>query len=352
MLRPDIVLGMADYVSHQRSSTQRIEKMGDRTLAWTKQMIQGLLSERVDDPEKEETVWEKDDDAAAAAAARPAFFAPILPISPEEQSYYLDHLGDPNECQSEISGLAIHDVTLIPQLPPSLKSLPRLSLDESATTPQALLYHISLGVDIVVTTIVGTATDDGIALDFTFPAPVAVNAEPMDGRPLSSPVHQRDDDDHDDATTTTGVDGQALGHNLWLPQHATSLAPLRRQCTCYTCRHHHRAYVHHLLMAGEMLAWVLLQLHNLHVLDLFFDGVRRAIGLGLLDAQRSAFERAYRSDLPTVTGIRPRYVRSLTFSSLSLHFLFYLLFNFNPFLFLSFLPLLHYRTERLFSFSL
>ena len=329
LLRPDIVLGMADYVSHQRSSMRRMGKMADRTLIWTKQMIQGLSSVRLDGVDEEETARCKEDNDDDAAA-RPAFFAPILPISREEQSYYLDALEDQDECRSYISGLAIHDVTLIPQLPPSLESLPRLSLDESATTPQALLYHVSLGVDIVVTNMIGTATDDGIALDFTFPAPVAVDPESTDSPPSPSPppsssssssaaaaVHQSDDD----VVTMTSIHGQALGHNLWLPHHATSLAPLSRECTCYTCRHHHRAYVHHLLIAGEMLAWVLLQVHNLHVLDLFFDGVRGGIRLGVFDAHRSAFETAYRPDLPTVTGIRPRYVYStypfpLFFSSL------------------------------------
>ena len=50
---------------------------------------------------------------------------------------------------------------------------------------------------------------------------------------------------------------------------ATSALPLAIECRCYTCAHHTRAYVHHLLRVKEMTATVLLDLHNTHtVLEL------------------------------------------------------------------------------------
>ncbi|KAG7273348.1 hypothetical protein CRUP_030246 [Coryphaenoides rupestris] len=39
-------------------------------------------------------------------------------------------------------------------------------------------------------------------------------------------------------------------------------APLVEGCGCYCCTHHQRAYVHHLLVTNELLAGVLLMLHN------------------------------------------------------------------------------------------
>ena len=33
-------------------------------------------------------------------------------------------------------------------------------------------------------------------------------------------------------------------------------------CSCHACQNHHRAYIHHLLVAHEMLADVLLHVHN------------------------------------------------------------------------------------------
>ncbi|ORX71402.1 tRNA-guanine transglycosylase [Linderina pennispora] len=51
-------------------------------------------------------------------------------------------------------------------------------------------------------------------------------------------------------------------------------------CTCFACRSHHRAYVHHLLMTKEMLATVLLQIHNMHCYNRFFEAVRQSLASG------------------------------------------------------------------------
>lgn len=53
--------------------------------------------------------------------------------------------------------------------------------------------------------------------------------------------------------------------------------PLVSGCSCYCCRNHQRAYVHHLLVTNELLAGVLLMLHNTaHYLG-FFQALRRAL---------------------------------------------------------------------------
>ena len=53
--------------------------------------------------------------------------------------------------------------------------------------------------------------------------------------------------------------------SLHSTQHVTSALPLAADCPCYTCAHHTRAYVHHLLRVKEMTATVLLDIHNTHV---------------------------------------------------------------------------------------
>lgn len=60
--------------------------------------------------------------------------------------------------------------------------------------------------------------------------------------------------------------------------------PLVVGCGCHACRNHTRQYVHHLLLAHEMLAEVLLQLHNLHHLLDFFAAARKAIDAGTFPA--------------------------------------------------------------------
>lgn len=63
--------------------------------------------------------------------------------------------------------------------------------------------------------------------------------------------------------------GLALSlHEPALSLHSTTLAtsalPLAADCRCYTCTHHTRAYVHHLLRVKEMTGTVLLDIHNTH----------------------------------------------------------------------------------------
>lgn len=46
---------------------------------------------------------------------------------------------------------------------------------------------------------------------------------------------------------------------LWWQRYAADPGPLSPGCGCYTCARHSRAYVHHLLQTGEMLAQVWLR---------------------------------------------------------------------------------------------
>jgi queuine tRNA-ribosyltransferase len=51
--------------------------------------------------------------------------------------------------------------------------------------------------------------------------------------------------------------------------------PLEEGCTCYTCQNYSRAYLRHLINCGELLAYRLLSLHNLHCMQV----VNRGVGL-------------------------------------------------------------------------
>jgi queuine tRNA-ribosyltransferase len=68
--------------------------------------------------------------------------------------------------------------------------------------------------------------------------------------------------------------------------------PLDPACECYTCRHHSRAYLRHLYMAGEMGAAALNTLHNL---SFYLDSMRRirdAIAFRTFDSFRLEFLRS------------------------------------------------------------
>ncbi|GAB4159544.1 MAG: tRNA guanosine(34) transglycosylase Tgt [Planctomycetota bacterium] len=56
--------------------------------------------------------------------------------------------------------------------------------------------------------------------------------------------------------------------------HADDDRPLVEGCLCYACRNYSRAYIRHLSVAGEMLAGILLSLHNIHFLQDLMRSIR------------------------------------------------------------------------------
>jgi queuine tRNA-ribosyltransferase len=60
----------------------------------------------------------------------------------------------------------------------------------------------------------------------------------------------------------------------------TDTAPIDDECTCHTCKHFSRAYVHHLIRAGEILGARLATIHNLHYYHRLMAEMRAAIEAG------------------------------------------------------------------------
>jgi queuine tRNA-ribosyltransferase len=71
-------------------------------------------------------------------------------------------------------------------------------------------------------------------------------------------------------------------------QHKRDPAPLESGCSCYTCRHFSRAYLHHLFLAEEMLGPTLLSLHNVAFYTGLMQEVRQAVAAGGFAAYRAA----------------------------------------------------------------
>lgn len=53
--------------------------------------------------------------------------------------------------------------------------------------------------------------------------------------------------------------------------------PIEEGCDCYACKHYSRAYIRHLIIAGEMLGATLLSIHNLRFLTRLAGQARQAI---------------------------------------------------------------------------
>jgi queuine tRNA-ribosyltransferase len=65
--------------------------------------------------------------------------------------------------------------------------------------------------------------------------------------------------------------------NLRNARFADDLSPLDPHCSCSVCSGYTRAYIRHLILSKEMLASILLSLHNLHYLIDLMSQARAAI---------------------------------------------------------------------------
>jgi queuine tRNA-ribosyltransferase len=65
--------------------------------------------------------------------------------------------------------------------------------------------------------------------------------------------------------------------------------PVDENCTCYTCQNFTRAYIRHLVAAKELLAGVLLSIHNLHALIHLVKDMRIAVLEGTFEEQVPAW---------------------------------------------------------------
>ncbi|KAK4203273.1 putative queuine tRNA-ribosyltransferase [Triangularia verruculosa] len=258
-LKPDITIPLADLTNNSPPGTsptsKRALRMAERTDEWIVDWFSSPLSTTT------------------------STFAPVLPVPYPIQWEYLSRLAEDYLPSAQLSGLAVHDPDIIPDLSshqPTLLTLPLLSLS-NPSNPHLILRHISLGTDLFALPLPNAASDAGIALTFSFPAPSSSSSPPL-----------------------------PLGIDLSLSSYSTSVTPLSPECSCYACTKHHKAYIHHLLQAREMLGWTLLQVHNHAVFSAFFAGVQESIGRGTFEEDRKGFARVYEPEMQKGVGERPR----------------------------------------------
>jgi queuine tRNA-ribosyltransferase len=95
----------------------------------------------------------------------------------------------------------------------------------------------------------------------------------------------------------SGRNGQAFTWggpvNLRNAKHAEDPAPLDASCACDACTHYSRAYLHHLIKAGEILGAMLLTEHNLTFYQNLMQAMRDAIVGGAFAAFAAQFRRRY-----------------------------------------------------------
>ena len=98
--------------------------------------------------------------------------------------------------------------------------------------------------------------------------------------------------------TRSGRNGQAFtwdgALNLRNARHAGDETPLDPSCSCPACRSYSRAYLHHVVKAGEIIASMLLTWHNLAFYQDLMHALREVTGQGTMATFAAQFLKRYR----------------------------------------------------------
>lgn len=77
--------------------------------------------------------------------------------------------------------------------------------------------------------------------------------------------------------------------NICNARHRLDTGPIEKDCSCYTCRHYSRAYLRHLYMTKELLAYRLNTIHNIHYYTHLMKAMRDAVASGKFIAFKKQF---------------------------------------------------------------
>ncbi|XP_078479237.1 queuine tRNA-ribosyltransferase accessory subunit 2, partial [Lampetra planeri] len=147
--------------------------------------------------------------------------------------------------------------------------------------PDEVLACVEAGVDLFESFFPFQVTERGCALCFSYD----ISPDPeLAVLKLKEETESAQIGDHDvyDQTQMT-----AFEISLKDKRYRDDFRPLVEGCGCYCCTNHQRAYLHHLLVTNELLAGVLLMIHNTAHYHGFFRSLREALASDKLDIFKS-----------------------------------------------------------------
>ncbi|CAG8494059.1 5473_t:CDS:2 [Paraglomus occultum] len=237
--KPDFFAAFSDSLIQKNHGDKRVQKSVDRTLKW--------LDDTLDRMEEDANVFgmlgghnireERVRSAQETVKRNVAGF--VLNVS---------DIGDTSEERLDLLRTSLNH---LPQEKPRLVY--------GLGTPGDILRAVSEGVDLFDTSYPSEMADNGHAFTFKF------------------------------ATDSNVSDVTTLSINLWDKSFARDFQPFVTSCECHACQNYTRAYTHHLLIAHEMLASVLLISHNLFVYGRFFERIRNSIKMKTFDEDMRQF---------------------------------------------------------------
>ncbi|XP_008766984.1 queuine tRNA-ribosyltransferase accessory subunit 2 isoform X5 [Rattus norvegicus] len=142
--------------------------------------------------------------------------------------------------------------------------------------PDEVLECIERGVDLFESFFPYQVTERGCALTFTFDCQLNPEETLLQQNGIQEEIKCLDQIKKMEATGCN-QEMTSFEINLKEKKYQEDFQPLVRGCSCYCCTNHTRAYVHHLLVTNELLASVLLMMHNFEHYFRFFCSIREAL---------------------------------------------------------------------------
>ncbi|XP_022050769.2 queuine tRNA-ribosyltransferase accessory subunit 2 isoform X2 [Acanthochromis polyacanthus] len=276
-VQPDWYQSMADGETWQNStSRKRVRKSVDRTLAHLDEcLLVHQKSQELDGVEVFGVVEGGDILEERVRSARETAKRPVA-------GFCLDGL----QTGSMDQRLRTQLITAVNKELPEDK--PRLL--QGIGRPDEVLACVEAGVDLFESFFPFQVTERGCALCFSFdisPDPERAVLEQSEEKDAAGDIKQNGDLNHDDQTQMTSFE-----INLKDKRYQDDFKPLVEGCGCYCCKNHQRAYLHHLLVTNELLAGVLLMIHNTSHYQGFFSALREALAEDKLDLLKTRVLRA------------------------------------------------------------
>ncbi len=258
-LKPDAFLPLCDDDLDKDSSSKRVQK----ALKFTHESLEFVLDKRDDSGLKNKAIiGALEGGFSKEVRQKEAQLLASLPLD----GYFLDGFHANGESSLDMNLEQVTDVITDSILPNIKKEKPRFFF--GMLCPKAILELVQAGVDFFETSYVYHLTNKGFALSFPNRLKKEATEEAVNG------------------SEDFKSDGLYLDLNDEIFKN--DFKPILANCSCYTCRKHTRGYINHLLATKELLARVLLVIHNLHHYSTFFATIRECIDNDSLDQLKNA----------------------------------------------------------------
>lgn len=270
VVRPDWFQSMADGETVQEdTSKKRVRKSVDRTLAFLDECLQ--LQQKSQDLQGVEVLGVVEGGDILEERTRSAKETAKRPVG----GFVLDGFqGD--AMTRELRLKLISSVTA--ELP---DDKPRLI--QGIGRPNEVLDCVEAGVDLFESFFPYQVTERGCALSFRFRYQLDPETQVLERNGAQVNEEPRAEKDSDVSDKEEKEPMTPFEMDLKSKRYREDFGPLVQGCSCYCCRNHTRAYVHHLLLTNELLSGVLLMIHNFQHYFGFFHSLRQALQEGHLE---------------------------------------------------------------------